>query len=227
MDDLVEDVIHSLEAHGLLDNTYVFFTSDNGYHIGQHRMVPGKGCPYEEDINIPMMVRGPGVPKGHSLDTVTSHTDIAATLFDLAGIPLRADFDGLPMPLSTQTMRMAERDPRREHVSVEYWGTNLQEGVIAFDESIGSPGECESLDLLRISCSYGLVRYGNNTYKAMRVIGDSYNLLYSVWCTNEHELYDMTVRLFHNQLKPMLITPDRPIPDGKPLSDKPSQTPGP
>ena len=204
MDDLVEEVIHSLEAHGLLDNTYVFFTSDNGYHIGQHRMVPGKGCPYEEDINIPMMVRGPGVPKGHSLDTVTSHTDIAATLFDLAGIPLRADFDGIPMPLSAQSMRMAERDPRREHVSVEYWGTNLQEGVIAFDESIG-----------------------NNTYKAMRVIGDSYNLLYSVWCTNEHELYDMTVRLFHNQSKPMLITLDRPIPDGKPLSDKPSQTPGP
>jgi N-acetylglucosamine-6-sulfatase len=38
------------------------------------------------------------------------------------------------------------------------------------------------------------VTYGiNNTYKALRVIGQNYNLYYSVWCTNEHELYDMTV----------------------------------
>ena len=40
-----------------------------------------------------------------------------------------------------------------------------------------------------------IVDYGlNNTYKALRVIGDTYNLYYSVWCTNEHELYDLTVR---------------------------------
>lgn len=36
--------------------------------------------------------------------------------------------------------------------------------------------------------SYG----SNNTYKALRVIGQTYNLSYSVWCTNEHELYDLT-----------------------------------
>jgi hypothetical protein len=37
------------------------------------------------------------------------------------------------------------------------------------------------------------VSYGsNNTYKALRVIGQTYNLSYSVWCTNEHELYDLT-----------------------------------
>lgn len=33
----------------------------------------------------------------------------------------------------------------------------------------------------------------NNTYKFLRIIGDSYSLAYSVWCTNEHELYDMNV----------------------------------
>jgi N-acetylglucosamine-6-sulfatase len=41
-----------------------------------------------------------------------------------------------------------------------------------------------------------IVAYGaNNTYKALRVIGENYNLYYSVWCTNEHELYDLSVRL--------------------------------
>lgn len=176
VDELVESVVNKLDDYGLLDNTYIFYTSDNGYHVGQHRMVPGKGCPYEEDINVPMMVRGPRVPKGRTVDFVTSHTDIAATLFDLAGIPLRDDFDGLPMPLTVAEIHDAEHDPRREHVSVEYWGTNLQEG-----------------DIGRVSPTGAGVVYGNNTYKAMRVIGDSYNLFYSVWCTNEHELYDMTV----------------------------------
>ncbi|CAG8081231.1 unnamed protein product [Penicillium nalgiovense] len=174
VDDLVESVVARLEHHGLLDNTYIFFTSDNGYHVGQHRMVPGKGCPYEEDINIPMMIRGPRVPKGRTVDSVTSHTDVAATLFNLAGIPLRENFDGLPMPLTATDMKQAKFGPRREHVSVEYWGQNLQEGDIGRDPTTG-----------------GTLVYGNNTYKAMRVIGDSYNLFYSVWCTNEHELYNM------------------------------------
>lgn len=35
----------------------------------------------------------------------------------------------------------------------------------------------------------------NNTYKSIRLISDTFNLYYSVWCTNEHELYDMSVRL--------------------------------
>lgn len=39
-----------------------------------------------------------------TMDFVTSHTDIAATLFDLASIPLREDFDSLPMPLTIPTM---------------------------------------------------------------------------------------------------------------------------
>lgn len=37
--------------------------------------------------------------------------------------------------------------------------------------------------------------YKNDTYKAIRVMGNGYDLMYTTWCTNEHELYDMTVRL--------------------------------
>jgi len=46
----------------------------------------------------------------------------------------------------------------------------------------------------RAHAKHETVSYGsNNTYKALRIIGDGYNLYYSVWCTNEHELYDLTV----------------------------------
>ena len=98
VDEIVDQVIAKLEAHGILDNTYIIYTSDNGYHIGQHRLQPGKGCGIEEDINVPLVMRGPGVPKGEVVNSVTSHTDLAPTLFEMMGIPLRSDFDGVPIP---------------------------------------------------------------------------------------------------------------------------------
>lgn len=57
-------MISKLDGYGLLDNTYIIYTTDNGFHIGNHRLGAGKRCPYEEDINIPLLVRGPDVARG-------------------------------------------------------------------------------------------------------------------------------------------------------------------
>lgn len=157
-----------LDKAGVLDNTYIFYSSDNGYHIGQHRLGPGKECGFEEDINIPLIVRGPGVPKGKVSDIVTTHTDLAPTFLTLAGAPIRADFDGAAIPLDTAGLADAKKT-RHEHVNVEYWGFALNEG------------------------DYGQVMFENNTYKALRVIGNGYNFYYSVWCSGEHQLYDLIV----------------------------------
>ncbi len=48
-----------------------------GFHIGQHRLTAGKLCPYEEDINIPLLIRGPDVAKGVTSEIINSHTDMA------------------------------------------------------------------------------------------------------------------------------------------------------
>jgi N-acetylglucosamine-6-sulfatase len=61
IDDMVADLVSALVKHNIMNNTYIFYTTDNGYHIGQHRLGPGKKCGYETDINIPMVIRGPGV----------------------------------------------------------------------------------------------------------------------------------------------------------------------
>lgn len=169
VDELVDGVVASLERHGALDNTYVIYTSDNGFHISQHRLPPGKTCGYEEDVNVPLVVRGPGVPAGHVAEVVTAHVDLAPTILALAGAPLAADFDGAPIPLSQSALQAAAKGrnddgaPRQEQLSVEFWGSGRAEGKYGFS-STQSGGDAAR----------------NNTYKAVRVIGPSFNLYYSV-----------------------------------------------
>lgn len=62
-----------------LQDTILLFTSDHGYHLGEHGIVESKGTPYEEAIRIPLVVRGPGVPVGESREVV-SLVDIAPTI---------------------------------------------------------------------------------------------------------------------------------------------------
>jgi N-acetylglucosamine-6-sulfatase len=92
--DLVVQIVDALEAAGKLGNTYVFFTSDNGYHFGEHRLMPGKQTPYEEDLRVPLVVRGPGVPPGVVRSHLVGNIDFAPTLLALAGRTERADLDG-------------------------------------------------------------------------------------------------------------------------------------
>ena len=128
VDDLVESLVLRLEKHpDVLANTYIVYTSDNGYHIGQHRLPPGKTCFIEEDINVPFVIRGPRVYPGAAHSAPTSHVDIVPTLFSLAGLPLQDDFDGIPMPVTTDLE--PPQDRRSEHVNVEFWGSNLPEGI--------------------------------------------------------------------------------------------------
>jgi N-acetylglucosamine-6-sulfatase len=94
VDDAIGDLIESLRNSGELDNTYVFFTSDNGFHLGQHRLGAGKWTPYEEDIRVPLVVRGPGVPEGETLHHMVLNNDLAPTFADLAGTEAPSFVDG-------------------------------------------------------------------------------------------------------------------------------------
>lgn len=126
VDELVDTLVTRLERSSKLDNTYIIYTSDNGFHIGQHRLPPGKTCSFEEDIRVPLFVRGPDVPEGYVQDSVTTHIDLAPTIFDLAGIPARPDFDGTAIPMNPNFA-----GPRHEHVTVEYWGAAVIEGTFS------------------------------------------------------------------------------------------------
>ena len=94
VDDMIGDLIESLRDSGELDNTYIFFTSDNGFHLGEHRLGAGKWTAYEEDIRVPLVVRGPGVPEGKTLDHMVLNNDLAPTFADLAGTEAPSFVDG-------------------------------------------------------------------------------------------------------------------------------------
>jgi arylsulfatase A-like enzyme len=127
VDELVEGVVQRLEARGVLDNTIIIYSADNGYHIGQHRLQPGKECGYEEDINIPLIIRGPGIAKNWTSNLITTHTDLSPTILSLIGEATRPDFDGIAIPV-TQAEIIAASDNWHEHVTVEYWGFAVGEG---------------------------------------------------------------------------------------------------
>ena len=86
VDDLLEDIIATLEQAGALHRTYIVFTSDNGYHLGQHRLMQGKQTAYEEDIHVPLVIRGPGVPARGSVEHLTVETDLAPTFAEWAAV---------------------------------------------------------------------------------------------------------------------------------------------
>lgn len=67
------------------DNTYVVFTSDNGFHLGQNGLGRGKGTAYDTDVHVPLLVVGPGVAKGTRAE-LTSNIDLAPTFEEIAGI---------------------------------------------------------------------------------------------------------------------------------------------
>jgi len=94
VDELVADLVHTLEQNGQLNNTYIFFMSDNGFHLGEHKIPSGKGTPYEEDIRVPLMVRGPGIEAGRQVTQMSANIDIAPTIADIVGIRTPDFVDG-------------------------------------------------------------------------------------------------------------------------------------
>lgn len=93
VDENIESLFRNLEKTGRLDDTYVIFTSDNGYSLGEHQLL-GKGHLYDEAIRVPLLVRGPDVVP-HATEVLTSNTDFAPTIADWAGIEVPGTtFDG-------------------------------------------------------------------------------------------------------------------------------------
>jgi len=140
LEDLCTNVIKALERTNQLGNTYLIFTSDNGYHMGLHRLVEAKGTPYLESVEVPFVVRGPGVPEDASFEQLVANIDIAPTALDLAGVKVPSWMDGRSLrpffdggnsaPDSWRTTVLIENmDGAGERPRPAYAGVRYQEEV--------------------------------------------------------------------------------------------------
>ncbi|KAL1638084.1 hypothetical protein SLS58_009010 [Diplodia intermedia] len=175
LDEMVHDVIAKLNETGALDNTYVIYTTDNGYHLGNHRVPAGKSLPYIEDTNIPLAIRGPGIPRGSVSRTPSTHVDMAPTFLDIAGVAagdMPSFLDGRSLLSEWQnptTTTTAATGSPKEIVNIEFWGAAGIEGPATNDAKLEAK---------------------RNSYKTLRVVGEGEAWLFSRWCTHETELYD-------------------------------------
>ncbi len=94
VDRMVGALRDELDAAGQAANTYFVFSSDNGFHTGQHRLGAGKMTAFEEDIRVPLVVAGPGIAAGRTIGQMTSNIDLAPTMEAMAGANVPATVDG-------------------------------------------------------------------------------------------------------------------------------------
>lgn len=94
IDRMIGAIERQLVRAGVAGNTYLVFSSDNGFHTGQHRLLAGKMTAFETDIRVPLVIAGPGVRPGMTIDRLTENIDLAPTFDRIARTRPPATVDG-------------------------------------------------------------------------------------------------------------------------------------
>lgn len=190
VDDLVEDVVLQLNKQKLIDETFIIFTSDNGYHLGQWSMAWDKRLPYETDIGVPLIVRGPKVPPALTIDSPVLLVDIAPTILNWAKISFDYnDFDGKPFDHMLTYARVDHSVIEERQMLIEYWGEGNAE---TFNENCPYKksqrlAQCDPDAACKCEDSW------NNTYACVRHMGPETNMIFCMFKDREHfqEAYDL------------------------------------
>jgi len=154
IDEGVADVIGALRSSGELNNTLVVYTADNGFFHGEHRIAAGKNRVYEEAIRVPLLMRGPGIPKGVVVDDISINADLPPTILDAAGATATLPQDGKSLlPFAEEPTRAHGRELLIEQYSpdgddgeptgVEYQAIRTTKYVYV----LNATGEIELYDL--------------------------------------------------------------------------------
>lgn len=184
VDELVADVVSSLQNKGILDNTYIIYTSDNGYHLGQFAQPFDKRQPYETDIRVPLLVRGPGIPKGVKISAPTALIDIFPTILEWLDLPSNRLMDGLSMNafLSNAPDYDASSDENfKRSILVQYYG----EGNLNTYKPECPWSALDRLAECTVEAECHCQDSWNNTYACVRHFGFKENRLYCEFQDNE------------------------------------------
>jgi arylsulfatase A-like enzyme len=190
VDDLIGKLEQRLRRDGVADNTYIFFSSDNGLHLGEHRLMPGKLTAFETDIRVPLVVVGPNVLAGRNVARVAENVDLYPTFVRLgrAGSSPLVDGKGL-VPL----LRGNPAPDWPDAALVEHHGPDsaAAAGPDAAKLGSGNPSTYEALRLLHSI----YIEYTNGVREYYDLKSDPYEL------TNTYtSLSPSRVDALHSQL---------------------------
>jgi N-acetylglucosamine-6-sulfatase len=154
VDRMVGALQAKLMATGQAANTVFVFSSDNGYHMGDYRLNPGKLTAFDTDIRVPLIVTGPGIAAGSVNDQVTENIDLAPTFEELAGAGQSAEVDGR----SLVPLLHGENPSWRTLALVEHHGPDT--ALDDPDRQSAVSGNPPSYEAIR-SAQFTYVRYAN------------------------------------------------------------------
>ena len=111
IDEGVAEILNALRSAGELDNTLIVFTADNGFFHGEHRVQMGKVLHYEPSTRVPLILRGPGIPRGAVRRQLVANVDVAPTIVSAARATPGRAMDGRPLqPLARDGLLYSGRD---------------------------------------------------------------------------------------------------------------------
>jgi N-acetylglucosamine-6-sulfatase len=188
IDDGVKEMIDTLGYLGRLRNTYVIFTSDNGFFFGEHRLLGGKFLAYEPATHLPFLIRGPGIKPDTRTGELVSNIDVAPTILELAGVEADKSIDGRSMVPFLRDPDLRTRRPLLFESFVETSDVE-QQGA---SSSARAGGSGATASILAPPKDYGGIRLG--PYK------------YIAWPSGEKELYN--INKDPNELNNIVKTPN-------------------
>ena len=107
----------ALEGSSHADNTLVVYTADHGLGMGSHGLL-GKQNVYEQSMQCPLILQGPGVPSGKSSDAFTYVHDLYSTLCNVAGVPVPGGIgSGAMVSMNSHRLRSAAAAARSSKTS--------------------------------------------------------------------------------------------------------------
>lgn len=184
VDELVESVILKLEDLGVLNDTFVIFASDHGFHLGQFGLPWDKRQPYDFDLKIPFLVRGPGIPEDVKIPHPILTIDIAPTILDMANVSSKPKMDGQSL---LPKLKNPGGDPPDRLFLIEYRG---EQSEPKYEENCY---EDVNVKLCAKELSCKCFDSKNNTFACIRRFKDDVNEIFCKFEDDERftEFYDL------------------------------------
>eukprot|EP01083_Nonionella_stella_P051088 135648_1 len=190
IDVAIEEIYNVLQKYNALDDTYIIYWSDHGYHLGQYRIPCEKDQMFDTDIRIPYYIRGPGITAQSNVDFIVGNVDVMPTVLDLANIAIPDTVDG-------KSFKSKILNPNRDEPVDNWRDMFLIEFISVADQYFNActtwhptPNDFHGVnikpspytsngELVRVNYGAAVRSYPGNNYRAIRIINTTHDVAYA------------------------------------------------